>query len=100
MTHPGEAAAPAKRKPREDEIDVYGLTQAVRARNENQDHFLICALHKSIAIHGSSLPGFTPLPSASPSSPWRLTGSGAARAERRRAESRSRWRGSWWIWAC
>ena len=65
MTHPSETAAPAERKPRDDEIDVYGLTHAGRVRTENQDHFLICSLHKSIAIHGSSLPEFTPLPAGS-----------------------------------
>jgi PPM family protein phosphatase len=41
---------------------VYGLTHPGRVRFENQDHFLICSLHKSIAIHGSSLPEFAPGP--------------------------------------
>ena len=54
------------RKPRDDEIDVYGLTHPGKLRAENQDHFLICSLHKSIAIHGSSLPDFSPLPAGSP----------------------------------
>jgi len=65
MTHPSETAAPAERKPRDDEIDVYGLTHPGKLRAENQDHFLICSLHKSIAIHGSSLPDFSPLPAGS-----------------------------------
>ena len=34
----------SQRKPRDDEIDVYGLTHPGRVRNENQDHFLICSL--------------------------------------------------------
>ena len=65
MTHPSDTAAPAERKPRDDEIDVYGLTHPGKLRAENQDHFLICSLHKSIAIHGSSLPDFSPLPAGS-----------------------------------
>jgi len=63
MTHPSETSAPAERKPRDDEIDVYGLTHPGRVREENQDHFLICSLHKSVAILGSSLPDFSPLSS-------------------------------------
>lgn len=63
MTHPSETSAPAERKPRDDEIDVYGLTHPGRVRQENQDHFLICSLHKSLAIIGSSLPDFSPLSS-------------------------------------
>ena len=74
MTHPSETAAPAERKPRDDEIDVYGLTHPGKLRTENQDHFLICSLHKSIAIHGSSLPHFSPLPAGSASGNASLTG--------------------------
>ena len=61
MTHPNETSAAAERKPRDDEIDVYGLTHPGRVREENQDHFLICSLHKSLAIIGSSLPEFSPM---------------------------------------
>jgi protein phosphatase len=52
-------AAPAagpNRRPRDDEIDVYGLTHTGKVRKENQDHFLICALKKQMVIHGTSLP--------------------------------------------
>jgi protein phosphatase len=63
MTHPSETSAAAERKPRDDEIDVYGLTHPGRVRQENQDHFLICSLHKSLAIIGSSLPDFSPVSS-------------------------------------
>lgn len=44
------------RKPRDDEIDVYGLTHPGKIRKENQDHFLICSLKKSVQVHFSSLP--------------------------------------------
>lgn len=50
-------AAPAEpaRKPRDDEIDVYGLTHTGKVRKENQDHFLICALKKQMVIYQTSL---------------------------------------------
>ena len=56
---------PMLRKPLDDEIDVCGLTHVGKKRSVNEDHFLICSLHKSIAIHGSSLPDFSPLPAGS-----------------------------------
>jgi serine/threonine protein phosphatase PrpC len=48
--------APPDRKPRDDEIDIYGLTHPGRVRKDNQDHFLVCALHKSATVQHSSLP--------------------------------------------
>jgi serine/threonine protein phosphatase PrpC len=51
-------AAPA-RKPRDDEIDVYGLTHPGKVRKENQDHFLICTLRKQMVMMQTSLPGST-----------------------------------------
>lgn len=44
------------RKPRDDEIDVYGLTHPGKVRPDNQDHFLICALKKQVVVHLTSLP--------------------------------------------
>jgi protein phosphatase len=52
---PGEPPAAAQRKPRDDEIDVYGLTHPGRVRSENQDHFLICSLRKQMVVHLTSL---------------------------------------------
>jgi protein phosphatase len=50
------AGGPATgRKPRDDELDVYGLTHPGLVRRENQDHFLICSLRKEIVVHSSSL---------------------------------------------
>lgn len=43
------------RKPRDDEVDVYGLTHRGKVRKVNQDHFLICSLRKKIEIHNTSL---------------------------------------------
>ena len=49
-------SAPPDRKPRDDEIDVYGLTHPGKVRKDNQDHFLVCALHKSATVQHSCLP--------------------------------------------
>lgn len=45
------------------ELDVFGLTHKGLVRAENQDHFLLCSLHKSMRIHGTSLPSSTDLAS-------------------------------------
>jgi protein phosphatase len=50
------APAPPDRKPRDDEMDVYGVTHPGRIRTENQDHFLICALRKQMVVQQTSLP--------------------------------------------
>jgi protein phosphatase len=51
------------RKPRDDEIDVYGVTDTGRTRKNNQDHFLICSLHRQVKILGTSLPPDSAWPS-------------------------------------
>lgn len=43
------------RKPRDEEIDVHGLTHQGRVRKDNQDHFLICALQRHVTVHSTSL---------------------------------------------
>ncbi len=48
-------AAP-DRKPRDDEMDIYGLTHPGKVRADNQDHFLICALRKQTVVQLTSLP--------------------------------------------
>ncbi len=56
---PTQTTAPPiapERKPRDEEIDVYGLTHIGKVRGENQDHFLICALKKQMLVHLTSLP--------------------------------------------
>jgi serine/threonine protein phosphatase PrpC len=52
-------------KPRDDEIDVFGLTHAGLQRGENQDHFLLCSLRKEIVVHLTSLPAVGRLPTGS-----------------------------------
>ncbi|MCC6770934.1 MAG: serine/threonine-protein phosphatase [Gemmatimonadaceae bacterium] len=44
-------------KPRDDEIDAFGLTHVGKVRTENQDHFLIASLHRQLRVHQSSMPG-------------------------------------------
>ena len=43
-------------KPRDDELDLYGLTHPGKVRQENQDHFLLCTVHPQAVIHATSLP--------------------------------------------
>jgi protein phosphatase len=43
-------------RPRDDELDLYGLTHPGCVRSENQDHFLLCTVHPQVVIHGTSLP--------------------------------------------
>jgi protein phosphatase len=49
--------APAlPRKPRDDEMDVYGLSHPGKVRQENQDHFLMATFHKRIHVIATNLP--------------------------------------------
>lgn len=45
----------SSRKPRDDELDIFGLTHRGKVRAENQDHFLIGSLRKRLNIRQSSL---------------------------------------------
>jgi len=51
------ASGPAAgvRKPRDRDIDVYGLTHTGKVRKENQDHFLIASLTKQMVVDRTSL---------------------------------------------
>jgi serine/threonine protein phosphatase PrpC len=44
------------RKPRDSELDLFGLTHRGKVRKENQDHFLVSTVHQQVVVHGSSLP--------------------------------------------
>ena len=46
----------AGRKPRDDEMDFYGLTDRGKVRPTNEDHFLFCQLKKQMQILATSLP--------------------------------------------
>ncbi len=45
-----------QRKPRDNEVDVYGVSHPGLVRKENQDHFLIASFHKRVSVLGTNLP--------------------------------------------
>lgn len=47
---------PPVKRPRDDELDLFGLTHPGRVREENQDQFLLCTVHPQVVIHGTSFP--------------------------------------------
>ncbi|MEO6066687.1 MAG: PP2C family serine/threonine-protein phosphatase [Gemmatimonadales bacterium] len=52
------------RKPRDDEIDVFGLTHPGKVRATNQDHFLLGAIHRRLQVLHTSLTDQERLPFA------------------------------------
>ncbi|MGQ0639688.1 MAG: PP2C family protein-serine/threonine phosphatase [Gemmatimonadaceae bacterium] len=48
--------ADARRRPKDEELDVCGLTHTGKVRTRNEDHFLIATLHKTMRVRSSSLP--------------------------------------------
>ena len=51
-----------EQKPRDDEIDVFGLSHAGHVRAVNQDHFLLAAIHKRVQVLQTNLPATQSLP--------------------------------------
>lgn len=49
-------------KPRDEELDLFGLTHIGKVRKNNQDHFLLCTVHPVVHMHGTSLPNPDQLP--------------------------------------
>ena len=63
MIEPARSAPPAAtRKPRDDELDTYGLTHTGNVRKINNDHFLLASIHKRLAVHRTSLPSLSNVP--------------------------------------
>jgi protein phosphatase len=54
------STAPSEPRPRDDELDLFGLTHPGLVREENQDQFLLCTVHPQVVIHGTSLPAPEP----------------------------------------
>jgi protein phosphatase len=52
----------AGKKPRDDELDLFGLTHIGKVRKTNQDHFLLCTVHPQVIVHATSLPEPDALP--------------------------------------
>ena len=50
------------RKPRDEEIDVFGITHRGLVRPSNQDHFLVGSLRQRFSVRQSSLEDFSELP--------------------------------------
>ena len=51
--------SPASRsdaRPRDDELDLFGLTHPGLVREVNEDHFLLCTVHPQVVVHATSLP--------------------------------------------
>jgi serine/threonine protein phosphatase PrpC len=44
-----------ERKPRDDEIDVHGVTHVGKVRAQNQDHFLLASVHKRVNVLATNL---------------------------------------------
>lgn len=49
-------------RPRDDELDLFGLTHVGKVRKTNQDHFLLCTVHPKVVVHNTSLPNADALP--------------------------------------
>ena len=58
MTYPtiAPASVSASSRPRDEELDFFGLTHPGLVRQDNQDHYLVSTLHKTARVHATSLP--------------------------------------------
>ena len=43
-------------KPRDEELDFFGITHPGKVRKDNQDHYLVSTLHKTARVRSTSLP--------------------------------------------
>ncbi len=53
---PSRTSAEFGARPRDDELDLFGITHVGRVRVENQDHFLVATVHPELNVHETSLP--------------------------------------------
>ena len=51
----GQPSSPS-RKPRDEELDFFGMTHPGLVRQGNQDHYLVSTLHKTARVRATSLP--------------------------------------------
>lgn len=56
------AHPPVSRKPRDAEIDTFGLTHTGKIRKDNQDHFLLATVYKRLHVVATSLPASVVFP--------------------------------------
>jgi serine/threonine protein phosphatase PrpC len=57
-----EAQPVTERKPRDDEIDVYGISDRGKVRKNNEDHFLLASVHRRVNILSTNLSELDRLP--------------------------------------
>jgi len=62
LAEPFSTASSDAPRPRDNELDLFGITHPGRVRRENQDHFLLCTIHPQVVVHGTSLPHADRLP--------------------------------------
>ena len=55
MRTPNTSALAINPKPRDDEIDVFGVSHAGKVRAQNQDHFLLATIHKRVQVVQTNL---------------------------------------------
>ena len=48
--------SPSPSKPRDEELDFFGITHPGKVRTDNQDHYLLSTLHKTARVRSTSLP--------------------------------------------
>ena len=87
-------ALPNTRKPRDDEIDVHGLTHVGRVRKENQDHFLLATVHKRVNVIATNLATQSQLPARRAARRVHRHGGRRRRRRAREAPRRARRRSS------
>jgi len=56
QSHTELDTVPIPPKPRDEDLDFFGLTDRGLVRKDNQDHFLVTTLHKTMRVHVTSLP--------------------------------------------
>ncbi len=59
---PATTSAEFGTRPRDDELDLFGIAHVGKVRRENQDHFLVATVHPDLVIHETNLPGPQTLP--------------------------------------
>ena len=53
---PSRTSAEFGTRPRDDQLDLFGITHIGKVRVENQDHFLVATVHPELNVHETSLP--------------------------------------------
>jgi protein phosphatase len=49
-------AVPSPQRPTRKDVDIFGMCHVGLVREQNQDHFLVASLHKSMQLHQTTLP--------------------------------------------